>query len=491
MALLLALSTPLFSQNLNDKQTSGASDQVLTRYSFRNAAKIVAPSVVNIKIKSNFVLNGKQKSSSIPPIFGFDDEMREKLEKLFERESPYFTPNDQEELKYARSGSGVIVKNDGYIVTSHHVVRDVNDSDIEVSLPDGRSFSTVSIIGTDEFTDLAVLKIDSPSSTSLPSVNWGNSDELQVGDFVIAIGNPLEFNNSVSQGIVSAKHRSIKKASIEDLIQTTAMINPGNSGGALVDLDGHLVGINMAIATSTGLWSGLGFAIPSNLAKDVTDQIIDKGKVNRGYLGIEMNSLLSGLAQQLGYEFGTGIIVKDVHLGSAAEKAGLQRYDIISKVDGKPIKDYSDMHKNIGARLAGETVTLEVYRDEGSDQLTKKEIKVILGERPTQDELDRLAGKPNGKNEPKLPGAEPSKNQLGLNVEPEVDKSGLKIISIETNSDAANSDLKIGDVITQVNRQAVTTIQEFQQALDHSKNGGHLFIVKRDGNTQMLSVPMN
>ena len=213
--------------------------------------------------------------------------MRDYLEKLFEKQMPQWSPGDEEEFKYSRSGSGVIIREDGYLVTSNHVIAEVNPEDIEITLPDGRSFGQVALVGTDDLTDLAVLKVE---GKDLPHLNWGDSEKLEVGDIVVAVGNPLEFNNSVSEGIVSAKHRVIKKAPIEDLIQTTAMINPGNSGGALVNLDSELVGINMAIATSTGMWSGLGFAIPSKTARGVTDQIIASGKVGRGYLGIEMSA---------------------------------------------------------------------------------------------------------------------------------------------------------------------------------------------------------
>ena len=468
-----------------------APDQPITRYTFRNVARKVAPAVVNIRIKSNIVF-GKPGAGSkhiqIPPNFGFDDQMRDYLEKLFEREMPNMSPNDAEEYKYSRSGSGVIVRADGYIVTSNHVVSATKADDIEISLPDGRSFDKIKIVGTDDLTDLAILKIDQEVK-DLPSVTWGESDKLEVGDFVIAIGNPLEFNNSVSEGIVSAKHRTIKKAPIEDLIQTTAMINPGNSGGALVDLDGNLVGINMAIATSTGMWSGLGFAIPSLTAKDVADQIIERGKVARGYLGIDMSPLTTNLAQQLGYEQSDGIVVKGVRAGSAAEKAGLQRYDIIAKVAGKDIKEINDMHRNIGGRRAGEQVELEIYRDEGNNKLEKKMIQVTLDERPSQVEIEKMMQGANDSSAPKLPGKKADKGLLGLQIEPRPEGKGVVVKEVEDGSRAALAGIKKGDAILEVNRQPVNNAGDLQKAMRAATTDSHLFFVEREGSSAFVTIP--
>lgn len=468
--------------------TSPVADQVITRHTFRNVAKKVSPSVVNIKIKSNIVFGGRGGAGGriqIPPSFGFDDQMREYLEKLFEREMPNWSPGEQEDYKYSRSGSGVIVRPDGYLVTSNHVVSGQNANDIEVSVPDGRTFKKIKIVGLDELTDLAVLKIDEP--VTLPALTWGDTEKVEVGDFVVAIGNPLEFNNSVSEGIVSAKHRTIKKAPIEDLLQTTAMINPGNSGGALVNLDGELVGINMAIATSTGMWSGLGFAIPSHTAKDVTDQIIDRGKVARGYLGIDMAQLTGNLAQQLGYGQNFGIVVKGVRPGSAAERAGLQRYDIIAKVGEKEIREINDMHRNIGGRRSGEKVELEVWRDEGKDKVEQKKIVVTLDERPSQNEIEKMMrGGPA--NEPKLPGKMADDDLLGLEVEENPDGRGALVTDVQSGSRAFIAGVQKGDVIIEINRQAVKNEQDAQKAMQDRARSNHLFFIEREGSTLFITI---
>jgi serine protease Do len=412
---------------------------------------------------------------------GLDEGLREELERLHEQFSPYMTPRDEEEFKYARSASGVIIRPEGYIVTSNHVIEDVDPASLEVSLPDGRTFTNVELVGTDKLTDLAVLKID---GKDLPSATWGDSDKLEVGDMVVAIGNPLDFTNSVSEGIISAKHRVIRKAPIEDLLQTTAMINPGNSGGALVNLDGEVVGINMAIATSTGMWSGLGFAIPSKTARDVTDQIIAKGRVSRGYLGIEMDPLRNALARQLNYDGKYGIVVKNVNKGTPAEQAGLQRYDIIAKVNGVEIKDIDDMHRNIGTRAPGDTVELEVWRDEGGSKPVKKIIRVQLGERPTEKELAAR----NRAIEQPLPGKKVSPELLGLVVSVAPDKRGLIIDDVESGSPAARGGLAKGDRILQVNKQDVNSVEELRGALRKSSGEGHLFFIERDGSSAMVTI---
>lgn len=465
---------------------SGGNDQPITRDTFRNVAKKVSPSVVNVKIRSNIdfsVAGGRARGPFLPPGLGLDDRLREELEKLHEQLAPELTPNEEQDFKYARSASGVIIRPDGYIVTSNHVVEGADPSDLEVSLPDGRTFDKVEVVGTDELTDLAVIKID---AKDLPAASWGDSDKLEVGDIVVAIGNPLDFNNSVSEGIVSAKHRVIRKAPLEDLIQTTAMINPGNSGGALANLDGEVIGINMAIATSTGLWSGLGFAIPSKTAKEVTDQIIAKGQVARGYLGIEMDRLTNALARQFGYTGKAGVVVRDVHPGTAAEKAGLQRYDIIAKVNGTEIKDIYDMHRNIGARSPGETVELEVWRDEGGSQAVRKVLKVELGERPSPKEL---AAKRRGLVAP-LPGAKTQTGDelLGLHVSPSPDGRGLIVDNVDPGSRAALGGLRKGDLILQVNKQDVKTEDDLRKAIGKRSKDGHLFFIEREGNSAMVTI---
>lgn len=489
-AALAMVAVPGWSQGLSTQTTTSAAapaasaaDQVLTRSTFRNLAKAVTPAVVNIKIKSNISLSGGGVHIQG---YGLDKEMREYLERLFDSEGWNRKPGFGKDYRYARTGSGVIIRPDGYIVTSEHVVRDTDPEDIEISMPDGRTFSNIDIVGTDVLTDLAVIKINDSETSSLPYLQWSDSETAQVGDHVMAVGNPLDFTNSVSEGIISAKHRTINKAAIEDLLQTTAMINPGNSGGALVDLDGKLVGINMAIATSTGMWSGLGFAIPSNSAKLVTDQIINKGKASRGYLGIQMDPLTIGLARQLGYDQDYGIVVADVTPDTAADKAGIQHYDIIAAVNGHKIEGYSDMHRNIGNLTAGTTVTLEVWRDEGDGTMKKLTQEVVLGERPDDQTLQNGGGNPSS---PTLPGTRPDDQLLGMKLKPADNGKGLLVEEVSPKSPTEQADVKKGDIILEVNRKQVKTVDEFKQALKGSNTGSHLLYIERNGTAMLQMVP--
>jgi serine protease Do len=474
------------SASSTSAHTPQPADQVITRYTFRNVAKIATPAVVNIKIKSNIVLGSNSK---IPPGYGLDEEMRQYLERLFDSESWNLNPRYGEEYKYARSGSGVIIRDDGYIVTSEHVIGDVQDSDIEVSLPDGRTFSSVEVVGTDSLTDLAVIKVNDEGTSNLPHLEWGDSEQMQVGDHVVAVGNPLDFTSSVSEGIISAKHRTINKTAIEDLMQTTAMINPGNSGGALVDLDGKLIGINMAIATSTGMWSGLGFAIPSKTVKTVAEQIINKGKALRGYLGIRMETITIGLAKYLGYANDYGIVVEDVTAGTAAEKAGLQHYDIIASVNGNKVASLSDMHQNIGNLPVGATVNLEVWRDEGDGKLKQLTVPVVLGERPDDKSLEANGGK--NRKGPSLPGTKPDDKLLGMKLLPSPDGHGMEVKEVNPKSPVETAGVQPGDVILEVNRKTVNSLTDFQEALKATNTGSHLLYIQRNGTAMLQMVPGN
>jgi serine protease Do len=462
--------------------TPASASQIVTRNTFRELAAKASPAVVHIRIRSgvNTTKDGAARLT-LPPGMVLPDDMRDSLEKMLEQRLPNMTPGDQEALGFARSGSGVILTSDGYIVTSNHIVAGTRAEDIVVNMPDGQVFENVKLVGTDEMTDLAVLKVE---AKKLPTLTWGDSDRVQVGDHVMAIGNPLEFSGSVSEGIVSAKHRTINKALIEDLIQTTAMINPGNSGGALVDLDGNLVGINMAIATRTGLWAGLGFAIPSKTARQVADQLITRGRVGRGYLGIEMAPLTLGLASQLGYKGKFGVVIRDVRPGSAADKAGLERYDIMSKVDGKELKELTDVHRSIGTRNPGDSVELQVWR-EVDGQLEEKNLKVKLDERPSTEELANVTPPPP------MPGKTPAATNptLGMNLKPADKSVGLVVEGVIPASRADRAGIMPNDIILEINRQKATEAADAQKAIAAQKSDNHLLYLEREGRPILITIP--
>jgi serine protease Do len=332
--------------------------------SFAPVVKKVSPSVVNIYTAKTVRENPR-------------------LSRLFE--DPMFRQYFGDAYGYGRVprerreqslGSGVIASQEGYILTNNHVVQGADE--IKVALPDGRTVLDAKIVGTDPPTDVAVIKVE---GQKLPAVNLGNSDQLEVGDVVLAIGDPFGVGQTVTMGIVSAKDRSgVGIVDYEDFIQTDASINPGNSGGALVDIDGRLVGINTAILSRTGGNQGIGFAVPVNLARYVMERIILEGKVRRGYLGVKVQALTSELAKQLNLSGQTGALVGEVTPNSPAEKAGLKPGDVVIEFDGKAVSDSRHLRLMVAEKAPGSKVSVKVVRDGKQQTFT-----VELGELPSED----------------------------------------------------------------------------------------------------------
>jgi len=269
------------------------------------------------------------------------------------------------------AGSGVFISSDGYIVTNNHVVSFADE--LEVTTYDNRTY-TAKVIGTDPGTDLAVIKID---ATNMPTLNYADSDQAQVGEWVLAVGNPFDLTSTVTAGIISAKGRSIRilegKGGIESFIQTDAAVNPGNSGGALVDNSGKLLGINTAIATQTGSYAGYSFAIPANLMKKIVDDIIEFGSFQRAYLGISINEMDAELSTELGVNISQGVFVKELADGGAASYAGILPRDIITAVNSRPIKTVPELQEIVGSAQVGDVLNITVNR-----KGTVKEIPVKL-----------------------------------------------------------------------------------------------------------------
>ena len=367
-----------------------------------------------------------------------------------------FDPRQMPERRQGGMGSGVVVRADGYILTQDHVVSGADE--VKVELSDGRTLDA-KVIGTDAPTDLAVLKVD---GKNLQTLELGDSDDVRVGDVVLAVGNPLGVGQTVTMGIVSAKGRAtgLGDGSYEDFIQTDAPINRGNSGGALVDVNGRLIGINSQILTPSGGNIGIGFAIPANMARNVMSQLIDHGAVRRGKLGVTIQQITPDLARGLGLATAAGALVSDVEPGSPAAAAGLQRGDVITALNGSPVKDNNDLRNDIAGLQPGTSVTLTVQRD-GSDRTVTAKLGAL------EAASDRAT-----------PRSTEGSGRFGLSVEPltrdraaELNvraSKGLVVQSVEPGSRAANAGLRAGDVIEQVDRKPVTTGEELRAAL----NGG-------------------
>lgn len=391
----------------------------------------VTPAVVSIAVE------GKQTSKQqLPESFRF----------FF---GPDFPSEQLQERPFRGLGSGVIVDaKKGYIVTNYHVINGADE--IKVKLHDGREYEA-ELVGGDQMSDIALLKLE--STKNLTQIKVADSDKLRVGDFSVAIGNPFGLGQTVTSGIVSALGRSgLNIENFENFIQTDAAINSGNSGGALVNLRGELIGINTAILGPSGGNIGIGFAIPSNMVINLTDQILEFGEVKRGMLGVQGGEVTSELAEALGYEASKGAFISQVVPDSAADKAGLEAGDIIVKINGKEIRTFSGLRAKVATLGAGKEITLSVVRD-GEE----KKFDVTLGE--ASDSKTKAETLHDG-----LKGAELANTTADDTIE------GIKVSSVEKGSSAEAFQLQIGDIIVGVNRQRVHNLGEFRTVLEQKPN---------------------
>ncbi|MBM4196034.1 MAG: DegQ family serine endoprotease [Gammaproteobacteria bacterium] len=386
-------------------------------------------------------------------------------------DDPFFrrffgVPPQQRQREVRSAGSGVIVDaKNGYVITNHHVVD--NADEIEVVLRDNRSLKAT-VVGSDEGTDIAILKLSEPGR--LTQIALGNSDGVQVGDFVVAIGNPFGLQSTVTSGIVSALGRSgITQDGYEDFIQTDASINPGNSGGALVNLKGELIGINSAIFSNSGGNIGIGFAIPVNIAKSIMSQILQFGKVRRGLLGVTISDFGADTAKAYGMDSAEGALVQEVAAGSSAEKAGVEVGDVIVAVDGEQISNAAELRTTIGLKRSGEKIRLDVLREGKRQTLT-----ALLDERETAAQIgaDDI--------HPGLEGAElASYDGSGGSF----NGPAVLVASVEPESPAAAGGLRANDIVVAVNRTRVRSVQEFREAAGDQRL---LILSIRRGNRDLL-----
>jgi serine protease Do len=439
---------------------------------FVRMAEAATPAVVNIS--TSRVIKGRQGGSQQNPLFE-DPFFRRFFGDDFFRQ--FETPQSRREQSL---GSGVIVDPNGYIVTNNHVIAQADE--IKVLLSDKREFAG-KVVGTDPKTDVAVIKID---ATNLPTIPWGDSGQLRVGEYVLAIGNPFGLNQTVTMGIISAVGRAnVGIADYEDFIQTDAAINPGNSGGALVNSRGELLGVNTAIFSRSGGYMGIGFAVPSNMVRLVMTSLIKEGKVTRGWLGVSIQEVSSELAKQFGLKEARGALVSDVLKETPADRAGLKRGDVVVKYNGHDVTNAGQLRNLVAETPVGRQVAVVVIREKRDKELTVK-----IEEQPKE-----VAGSSSGS-------AAPSENEAlaGLEVQqltPELADqlnlphatTGVVIVNVEGGSAAEEAGVRAGDLLVEINRQAVKNFDDYRRIVRQLQaNESVLLLLKRNGQTLFVTV---
>ena len=414
------------------------------------------PSVVNIAVESH--QPARDNPLMMDPFF----------RRFFDFDLPRRQPLP--ERKTMAAGSGVIIDADkGYVLTNHHVAK--NADKIRVTLKDGRTFKA-KLIGSDPGTDIALLQI---KAKNLTAISLGDSDNLKVGDFVLAIGNPFGLGQTVTSGIVSALGRSMVGAEkYEDFIQTDASINPGNSGGALINSKGELMGINTAIIAPSGGNVGIGFAVPSNMAKAVMKQLLAYGEVRRGRIGVAIQTVTPDIAMTLGLGSRRGAVISSVEKGAPADRAGLKAGDVIIALNGKAVANSNDVRNRIGLLVRGSRVNLEIIRN--GRQMT---IPVTIGKSAiTKMEGGGTIPQLSGASLSDIPNDHPAKNHL----------KGVLIVSVEPGSPAALAGIRNGDIITAINRQPVTSLEDLRKIAQLSQQGAVALNIWRNGSELFIFV---
>jgi len=434
---------------------------------FTDLAKMASPAVVNIRTVKTIKGGGRVYQHFFNSPFGKQDPLNDFFGKFFGNEF-------QKEFKQRSLGSGFIIDKEGYIVTNNHVIEDADK--IKVKLKNGKEFDA-EIVGRDPNTDIALIKIK--SKNNLPVVKLGDSDALEVGQWVVAIGSPFGLEHTVTAGIVSAKGRIIGSGPYDDFVQTDASINPGNSGGPLINMKGEVIGINTAIIASG---QGLGFAIPINSAKRIVDQLKSSGEVTRGWLGVGIQDLSEELSEYYGIKEGKGVLVTEVFPGDPADEAGIKPKDIVLSVNGKKVENTRELSKLIADTSVGDTVNIKVLRN----GIGKK-----IGVKIVKREDDRITGlTPSKGNEYEL-GIRVSELTMEIARHFNITEAvGVIVIDVESESQGMEAGIRVGDIIKEINHQPIETVKDYKNGIEKLKKGDpiQMFIKRVNGGFDVVTL---
>lgn len=465
VAVVLILAVLIFHPTVN--AWAIPLGQTATPESFSTLADTASPAVVNISTVKTIKGGGPVFRHFYQNPRGDQDPFKDFFEKFFGDEQ-------QQEFKQRSLGSGFIIDKDGYIVTNNHVIADADE--IKVKLNSGKEYNA-KIIGRDPSTDIALIKIKADSNYSI--VNLGDSDELKVGEWVVAIGNPFGLEHTVTAGIVSAKGRVIGSGPYDDFIQTDASINPGNSGGPLINMKGNVVGINTAIIASG---QGIGFAVPVNLAKGVIKQLKEEGEVTRGWLGVGIQDINDEMAEYYGVKGKKGVLVSEVFPGDPADKAGIQTKDIIFEVNGQKIETSRELTRIIAGFHVGEVVKITVFRD-GKEKtfnvkIAKREEteRVAIGIPPKEQDVFGI-GVSNLTTE--------TARRLNLR-----ETQGVVVTGVQPNSQGEDKGIKTRDIIKEINHQSINTVDEYKDAIKKVKKGDTVSMFIKRANSGFFVIKL-
>jgi len=476
--LLLSSRLDIMSSLPAKSQLSPKTVEILTQLSDAQSevAAIATPSVVNIS--TTRVIKMREDGASDL----FNDPF---FRRFFGDQMPH--PGIPKEHKEQSLGSGVIVSEDGYIITNNHVIEKAQE--IKVLLLNKKDYKA-KVIGADPKTDIAVIKIE---ATGLPALPWGDSNKLRVGEIVFAIGNPFGLNQTVTMGVISAVGRAnVGIADYEDFIQTDAAINPGNSGGGLINARGELIGINTAILSRTGGYQGIGFAVPSSMARQVMDSLVKYKKVVRGWLGVSIQDITSDLAEEFGVKDLKGALVSGVMKGSPAEKSGIRQGDIILRYNGRDVEDTGHLRNMVSQTPIGTTVKIKILRQ-------KKELEVEVKVIELSKKMSE-ASPGSGNDDSGEPADEESSALTGLAVREltpelanhfgyEADEKGVVVMKVDASSRIYESGIRPGDIILQVNQKNIATLEEYKKAASRIKAKDRiLLLVRRKGQDLFVTV---